>query len=77
MRTADNDGLSLMFKRYYGTYVPSWPFVFGSDGAGVVEDVGENVKGVKKGDEVLGTFSAGDERKASFQVNLPPSADWG
>lgn len=63
-----------MFQRYYGIFVPSWPVVFGNDGAGVVEDIGENVKGVKKGDEVLAIFSGGDERKASFQVSLPRSA---
>ena len=43
----------------------------------MVEDVGENVKGVKKGDEVLAIFSAGDERKAAFQATLPPSAGRG
>ena len=57
-----------MAKRYYGIYVPSWPVVFGNDGAGVVEEVGANVKTIKKGDEVFGVFSAGDERKAAFQV---------
>lgn len=66
-----------MFKSYYGIFVSSWPAVFGNDGAGVVEDVGENVKGVKKGDQVLASFSGGDERKASFQVSLPRSAGWG
>lgn len=70
---ANDDCVRLCTKRYYGIYVPSWPAVFGNDGAGVVEDVGKDVKGVKKGDEVLAIFSAGDERKAAFQVKLPSS----
>lgn len=59
-----------MAKRYYGILVPSWPVVLGGDGAGVVEDVGSNVKTLKKGDEVLATFASGDPRGAAFQVSI-------
>jgi NADPH:quinone reductase len=39
-----------------GTYAlkPSLPYTPGSDGAGVVEAVGEGVKNVKRGDHVRG-----------------------
>lgn len=59
-----------MPKSYHGLFVASWPAVLGNEGAGVVEDVGADVKGVKSGDEVLATFTSGDDRKAAFQVAL-------
>lgn len=37
----------------YGFFVQSWPFILGTDVAGEVVEVGENVKKFKKGDRVL------------------------
>ncbi|KAF7326127.1 GroES-like protein [Mycena kentingensis (nom. inval.)] len=44
-------------RRVMDILVPSYPAIFGSDIAGVIEEVGEGVEGWKKGDEIL----AGDE----------------
>ena len=44
--------------------VPSWPATFGYDGAGIIEAVGSDVKGVKNGDEVFGYYVKGE----AFQV---------
>ncbi|KAJ6121260.1 hypothetical protein N7512_003725 [Penicillium capsulatum] len=49
-----------------GHRVQSWPLVPGLDGAGVIEDMGRDVKGFERGDHVLALFVAGDEA-ASFQ----------
>ena len=38
--------------RDFGMFVPSWPAIFGYDGAGVVTKVGEGVTNVKVGDKV-------------------------
>lgn len=56
------------FNSDYGFYVPRWPATLGADGAGVVEDVGEDVQTFKKGDEVLARFTSCDDRRAAFQV---------
>ena len=38
--------------RDFGMFVPSWPAIFGYDGAGVVPKVGEGVANIKVGDKV-------------------------
>jgi NADPH:quinone reductase-like Zn-dependent oxidoreductase len=50
-------------KLYFGSMVESWPAVFGIDGAGIVEAVGEGVTRFHPGDEVFSLF--GHEAKAS------------
>lgn len=43
----------------YGYFVPELPYVPGFDGAGVVEEIGENVESFQKGDRVfLNAFTA-------------------
>ena len=46
--------------------IASWPLVPGMDGAGVGEDVGQDVKDFAIGDEVLAQFTPGD-RAGSYQ----------
>jgi len=50
----------------FGGRVTSWPFVPGLDGAGIVEEVGPEVKKVAVGDEVLALFAA-EDRGGSYQ----------
>ncbi|KAJ5658884.1 hypothetical protein N7507_005335 [Penicillium longicatenatum] len=50
-----------------GHRVSSWPLVPGLDGAGVIEEVGANVKNVASGDRVLALFTPG-ERAGSYQT---------
>jgi NADPH:quinone reductase-like Zn-dependent oxidoreductase len=51
---------------YFGAMVESWPAMFGIDGAGVVEAVGEKVTKFKAGDEVF-SFCGRDSRGAAYQ----------
>src|ERR1700753_3250617 len=50
---------------YYGVRVESWPALFGADGAGIVESVGQGVTKFKPGDEVFALF--GGAKCAAFQ----------
>lgn len=53
-------------RLYLGILVDDWPIVLGSDGAGVVEAVGQGVDKFRPGDEVFSLFGH-DRRAASFQ----------
>jgi len=48
---------SLLQIREYDFFVKKYPFILGTDVAGVVEQVGEDVSHVKVGDRVLGSVS--------------------
>lgn len=50
----------------FGFMVDRWPVVLGTDGAGIVEAVGQGVNKLKEGDEVFSLFGH-DSRAASFQ----------
>ncbi|KAF7326121.1 GroES-like protein [Mycena kentingensis (nom. inval.)] len=49
-------------RRVMDMLVPSYPAIFGSDIAGVIEEVGEGVEGWKKGDEILAGDAGGGYR---------------
>jgi NADPH:quinone reductase-like Zn-dependent oxidoreductase len=50
-----------------GARATSWPLVAGMNGSGIVEAVGDDVKNVTSGDEVLAYFTLGD-RSGSYQT---------
>ncbi|RPD72375.1 GroES-like protein [Lentinus tigrinus ALCF2SS1-7] len=58
----------------YGIFVQSYPFISGSDAAGIVEEVGSAVKSLAKGDKIAfqGNF---DNAHATFQQYCLASAD--
>ncbi|GAA5867598.1 hypothetical protein JCM5296_006727 [Sporobolomyces johnsonii] len=54
----------------YDFFVKSYPFILGTDTAGVVEEVGEGVTHVRKGDRVLGHMlglGTGNSKHSGFQ----------
>ncbi|KAH8742469.1 chaperonin 10-like protein [Diaporthe sp. PMI_573] len=53
-------------KHQFGIMVDSWPAVFGSDVAGVIESVGEGVNAFSPGDEVF-SLTGHDSRAGGFQ----------
>ncbi len=62
-------------------YKPNFPFSPGSDVAGVIEAVGENVKGFKAGDEIValiphGGFAEKVVAKAKTCIPKPPGMDF-
>jgi NADPH:quinone reductase-like Zn-dependent oxidoreductase len=52
--------------RNFGVMVQSWPAVLGIDATGVIDSVGESVKGFKSGDEVF-SICGMDARAGAFQ----------
>ncbi|KAI9000502.1 GroES-like protein [Trametes punicea] len=61
---------------YSKLFIKSWPHVPGSDGAGIVVDVGAEVTTLKVGDRVLFQGSIGDSRRgATCQQYAAVSAD--
>ena len=46
-------------QRDLGLLVPSWPRVFGIEGAGIIETVGSEVRDLQPGDEVAGWEGSG------------------
>jgi NADPH:quinone reductase-like Zn-dependent oxidoreductase len=40
------------FSRLTGTFVDKYPYIAGNDGSGIVEEVGEGVSELRKGDRV-------------------------
>ncbi|GAA5929769.1 hypothetical protein JCM1841_002642 [Sporobolomyces salmonicolor] len=54
----------------YNFFVNSYPFILGTDTAGIVEEVGEGVTHVRKGDRVLGHMlglGTGNSKHSGFQ----------
>ncbi|EFX06304.1 actin-binding protein [Grosmannia clavigera kw1407] len=56
-----------------GAYSPSKPFILGEDGAGIVEEVGADVTGIKKGDRVIAYadgLGSNKSANSSFQLTF-------
>ena len=57
-------------QRDFGVLISRWPHVLGIEGAGLVEDVGSEVRDLRPGDEVtalLGGKAHGEEWGGSYQ----------
>ncbi len=52
-------------QRDLGLLIPRWPHVLGIEGAGIIEAVGSEVRGLQPGDEVLG-WEAGGAHELSW-----------
>lgn len=58
----------------YGLMVESWPAIFGFDGAGIVEAVGEGVTRYKAGDEVFSFFGPTPKSCSYQEIAVVPEA---
>ena len=56
------------YQFFYGFRVEKWPLLLGSDASGVVEAVGDGVRGFVPGDEVFGNFVGGMRGAARQEV---------
>lgn len=59
---------------YRGIDAPRYPAPMGHEYCGVVEEVGRDVTRVKKGQFVIGSFFASDERRAIKTLLIPDGA---
>ena len=59
--------------RNFGVMVQSWPAVLGIDAAGIIDSVGESVKGFKAGDEVFSLCGINTRASAFQEVITVPS----
>lgn len=60
-------------QRDSGMFIPRWPHVLGVEGAGVIEEVGSEVKHLQPGDEVAAWevgVAAGEEWGGAYQEHL-------
>ena len=57
---------------YYGAMIESWPALFGADGAGIVEAVGQGVSKFKAGDEVFAILGGGSKGAAFQEIATVP-----
>jgi NADPH:quinone reductase-like Zn-dependent oxidoreductase len=58
-----------------GLLITDWPAVIGCETSGVVVDVGEGVKRLKKGDYILGCTRVGSPGHSTYQETFLMSED--
>ncbi|RPD59732.1 GroES-like protein [Lentinus tigrinus ALCF2SS1-6] len=58
----------------FSSFIPSYPFISGTDGAGIVEDVGADVTTLTKGDKILFPGYFNNEQGTFQQYCLVPAA---
>ena len=56
----------------FGFMIESWPAVLGSDGAGIIEAVGQGVSKFKAGDEVFSLFGHNSKSAAFQEIAVVP-----